>query len=165
MALFTKNKNRAALFGKQTLYDKCCTPEVEECCYLADPLPRPPAPPPCQECGFNLIRNYIVNGVPFGNVDPIIIDTTDLPAIIEVLFSNGNRECDATFGKITSDSGNPNISITTFSVDAISPGTSELAATIQLNTVLGEGTYTPFLFYSLCGDNLSLGINIQINAV
>jgi hypothetical protein len=163
MALFTKNKNRAALFGKQTLYDKCCTPEVEECCYLSDPLPRPPAP--CQECGFNLGRNYIVNGVAYGNVDPIIIDTSMLPAIIEVLFSNGNRECDATFGKFTSDSGNPNISITTSSPDIIGPGNVELVATIQLNTVLGEGTYTPFLFYPLCGDSLSFGINIQIDAV
>jgi hypothetical protein len=126
-------------------------------------LPRPPAP--CQECGFNLSRNYIVNGVAYGNVDPIIIDTSMLPAIIEVLFSNGNRECDATFGKFTADSGNPNISITTNSPDIIGPGNVELVATIQLNTVLGEGTYTPFLFYPLCGDSLSLGINIQIDAV
>jgi hypothetical protein len=165
MALFTKNKNRAALFGKQTLYDKCCTPEVEECCYPTDPLPRPPAPPPCQECGFNLGRNYIVNGVSYGNVDPIIIDTTDLPAIIEVFFGNDNRECDATFGKFTSDTPSPNISITTYSPDTIAPGNVELVATIQLNTVLGPGTYTPYINYSICGDNYALGIDIQIDAV
>ena len=163
MALFSKNANRAALFKKQTLYDKCCTPEVEECCYFANLLPRPPAPPPCQTCVID--RYYIVNGINVGNPTTIVIDTSMLPTIIEVFFNNSGRSCDAIIGRITSASGNPNISITTYSVDAISPGTAELAATIELNTVLGEGTYTPFLEYSLCGDNYSLGIDIQINAV
>ena len=160
MALFTKNKNRAALFGKQTLYDKCCTPEVEECCYSTDPLPRPPAP--CQACFID--RYYVVNGINVGNPITIVIDTSMLPTIIEVFFNNSNRSCDAIIGKITSASGNPNIGITTYSVDTISPGTAELAATIELNTVLGEGTYTPYTNYSICGDNYGLGIDIQIDA-
>jgi hypothetical protein len=163
MALFTKNKNRAALFGKQTLYDKCCTPEVEECCYSTDPLPRPPAPPPCQACFID--RYYVVNGINVGNPITIVIDTSMLPTIIEVFFNNSNRSCDAIIGKITSDTPSPNISITTYGVDTISPGTAELAATIQLNTVLGPGTYTPYINYSICGDNYGLGIDIQIDAV
>ena len=163
MALFTKNKNRAALFGKQTLYDICCTPEIEECCYPTDPLPRPPAPPPCLVCFFN--RYYVVNGVNVGNPFTINIDTSMLPATIEVYFENISTDCDVIIGNITSDSYNPNISITTYSVDTISPGTAELAATIQLNTVIGAGTYTPSLFYSVCGDNYDLGINVQIDAV
>jgi len=166
MALFTKNKNRAALFGKQTLYDKCCTPEVEECCYLtAEPLPRPPAPPKCEECGFNIGRNYIVNGRDFGNADPITIDISMLPAIIEVFFINNNEECNATFGKITSDPGNPSISISTYSPDIIEPETNELVATIQISDTILPGSYTPYLNYSLCGDNLALGINIVINDI
>lgn len=165
MAIFSKNANRAALFGKQKLFKACCTPEVEECCYLTNPVPRPPAPP-CQECGGSVIRDYIVNGISVGNITPIVIDTSMLPTIIEVFFENANRECDAIFGKITSETPTPNINIITSSPDnPIKPGESELVATIQLNTVLGDGNYIPFLFYNLCGDNYALSIDIQIDAV
>lgn len=164
MAIFSKNANRAALFGKQKLFKACCTPEVEECCYSTDLVPVP-KPPPCQECGRSVIRDYIVNGISVGNISPIVIDTSMLPTIIEVFFENGNLECDATFGKVTSDTPSPNINISTYSPDTIGPGAIELVATIQLNTALGEGTYTPYLNYSLCGDNYALGIDIQIDAV
>lgn len=163
MAIFSKNANRAALFGKQKLFKACCTPEVEECCYLTNPVPRPPKPS-CQECGGNITRNYIVNGRSYGDTTPIVIDTSMLPVTIEVYFTNNSKECDAIFGKITSETPTPNINIITSSPDTIKPGESELVATIQLNTVLGDGNYIPFLFYNLCGDNYALSIEIQINA-
>ena len=169
MGLFSKNANRAALFGKQKFLKVCCTPEVEECCYLTNPVPLPkqtrPVIPPCQACDIDIIRNYIVNGVSVGNASLIVIDTSMLPVIIEVFFENGNLDCDATFGKITSDSPNPNISILTYDPNIIEPEENVLVATIQLNTIIGEGIYTPYLNYSLCGDNYALGIDIQIDAV
>jgi hypothetical protein len=162
MAIFSKNANRAALFGKQKLFKACCTPEVEECCYLTNPVPRPPAPPdpPCQECGRNIKARYLVNNVE--EDFPIVIDVSELPAVIEVFFENGNPECDATFGKITSDSGNPNISIITYSPDKIGPLDEELIATIQLNTILGIGNYSPSLFFNLCNDPSVLNVDIKI---
>lgn len=159
MAIFSKNANRAALFGKQKLFKACCTPEVEECCYLTNPVPRPPAPP-CQECGRDIKARYLVNNVE--EDFPIVIDVSELPAVIEVFFENGNLECDATFGKITSDSGNPNISITTYSPEIIGPLDEELVATIQLNTILGPGSYSPSLLFNICGVNTFLNVDINI---
>jgi hypothetical protein len=160
MAIFSKNANRAALFGKQKLFKACCTPEVEECCYLTNPVPRPPTPP-CQACNMDITYSYLVNNNPIVFL-PITIDVTELPAVIEVFFGNNNRECDATIGKVTSDTPNPNINIITSSPDPLGPGENVLVATIQLNTVLGVGSYTPYINYPLCGESYALGVNIVI---
>ena len=163
MAIFSKNANRAALFGKQKLFKACCTPEVEECCYLTNPVPRPPKPS-CQECGKSIEASFLVNNTPYVFY-PILIDTSMLPAVIEVFFENANRECDANFGKITSETPTPNINIITSSPDTIKPGESELVATIQLNTVLGPGTYNPSLFYNLCNEPIVFVVEIIIEDI
>lgn len=163
MAIFTRNKNPKALLGNQKLFNICCDdPAPDPCCYSTE-APRPPTL--CQECGGSIVRNYVVNGINVGNPILIVIDTSMLPAIIEVFFENTNRDCDATFGKITSDSPNLNINITTYSYGTIGPGMIELVATIQLNIGLVEGAYTPYLNYYLCGNLYSLGIDIQIDAL
>lgn len=165
MAIFSKNANRAALFGKQKLFKACCTPEVEECCYLTNPVPRRPAPP-CtgEECKKSFSFYYLVNNGNYGSTNPINIYTSELPAVIEVFIKNDLNYCSTKYGKLTSETPNPNINITTYNIGTLEPGDSKLAATLQLNTVLGEGMYYPTLSFTLCDEmnsNLNIAINIQ----
>jgi len=162
MALFSHNKNRRALLGKQKLFGACCTPEVEECCYSTD-QPRPE--PPCQECGLQMSRIIKVNGDIVGDPPTVTINTSALPATIEVSYANGNRDCSADYTqqKFTADSNSPNIIWVLEDEPIIAPGGIALFGTIVLNNTLGPGSYTASIYYKLCGDNLVYTLNILIS--
>jgi hypothetical protein len=160
MAIFSKNANRAALFGKQKLYDKCCTSEVEECCYSTDPLPRPP----CQECGMNIDKYMIIDGVEYEFGTPgLSFDISLLPFTIEVYFENTNPLCNANFQeKITGDTSEPNVTINTQGLSVIAPNSTELIATVNVTNGVIAGTYSFDIYYKICDDNYVITQSFEI---
>ena len=151
MAIFSKNANRGALFGKQKLFKACCTPEVEECCYQSY------TPKPGEGCNCNILFTQNVNGT----ITPVTINfltlsqSADLP--IEIGFYVENLDsCPIIISNIGAESTSP---FFTFSF-ALNPFT--LAANdnafvfgLELSELAGPGSYTfDYYFDTDCGQSI-----------
>jgi hypothetical protein len=161
MALFTKNKNRAALFGKQTLYDKCCTPEVEECCYSADPLPRPIC-----NCESLFTLDFDGDSYTLPLIAPLVI--TSLPQTIDFVFENIDS-CPIELDKLSCLLSGP-INYPGFTIDIVPdptvvPGNTTLTIfSIEVDNTALDGSYEfDYSYESDCGPKVSGTIQVDIS--
>jgi hypothetical protein len=161
MALFTKNKNRAALFGKQTLYEKCCTPEVEECCYSSDPLPRP-------ICNCEPLFTLELDGDSFELplIAPLVITST--PQIIDFVFENIDScpiELDKLSCSLSGPINYPGFTIEKVMEPTVVPGNSSLTIySIEVDNTALDGSYEfNYGYRPDCGDQVSGIIQVEIS--
>jgi hypothetical protein len=161
MALFSKNANRAALFKKQTLYDKCCTPEVEECCYFANLLPRPIC-----NCEPLFTLELGRNSYTLPLITPLVITST--PQTIYFIFENIDScpiELDKLGCQIASPIAVPGFTITIVSHPVVVPGNSSLTIySIEIDNTVLDGSYEfGYSYESDCGPRVSGSIQVDIS--
>jgi hypothetical protein len=160
MAIFSKNANRAALFGKQTLYDKCCTPEVEECCYFANLLPRP-------ICNCEPLFTLELDGDSYTLplIAPLVITST--PQTIDFIFENIDScpiELDKLGCEIAGPINYPGFTINIVSDPVVVPGNSSLTIySIEVGNLALDGSYVfDYSYESDCGPRVSGSIQVEI---
>lgn len=157
MAIFSKNANRAALFGKQKLFKACCTPEVEECCYSTDPTPRP-------VCNCNNYETALnVNGVIQPTTAFLTLSaSSDLPANIQINITNTDT-CPIDITNISLIGSSPyivaSLPITPF---VLAAGTSDDVFGFQLSELAGPGGYIIDYSYTICGFTTTLQLEIML---
>lgn len=156
MAIFSKNANRAALFGKQKLFKACCTPEVEECCYSTDP--------PALACDCNNYETALnVNGVIQPTTAFLTLSaSSDLPANIQINITNTDT-CPIDITNISLIGSSPYIvallPITPF---VLAAGTSADVFGFQLSGLAGPGGYIIDYSYTICGFTTTLQLEIML---
>jgi hypothetical protein len=160
MAIFSKNANRAALFGKQKLFKACCTPEVEECCYSTDPTPRPVC-----NCEPLFSIDFDGDNYPLPYSTPLVI--TSLPKSIDFIFENLDS-CPIEFTKLSLVLSGP-INYNGFTID-IAPSnilvlgnSSLIIMNIEVDISAQDGSYEfNYSYLTTCGNAASGSISVDI---
>jgi hypothetical protein len=160
MAIFSKNANRGALFGKQKLFKACCTPEVEECCYSTDPAPRPVCN--CEPL-FTLEFNGDSYELPL--ISPLVISST--PETIDFIFENIDS-CPIELTKLSCSLSGP-INYNGFTINVVSnntvvPGNTSLTIfSIEVDNTALDGSYEfDYSYESDCANKVSGSIRVDI---
>jgi len=160
MAIFSKNANRAALFGKQRLYDKCCTPEVEECCYSTNPLPRPIC-----NCEPLFTLEFDGDSYTLPLIAGLVITST--PQTIDFVFENIDScsiELDKLSCILSGPINYPGFTINIVSEPVVVPGNSSLTIySIEVDNTALDGSYEfDYSYESDCGPRVSGSIRVTI---
>ena len=161
MAIFSKNANRAALFGKQKLFKACCTPEVEECCYSTDPVP---LPKPLCNCEPLFTLEFDGDSYDLLSLASLVVSST--PATLEFVFENVDS-CPIELSRLSCILSGPiNYGGFTINVvpDTVVPGnTSLIIFSIEIDNTALDGSYDfNYQYNDDCGNNVNGTINVVI---
>lgn len=161
MAIFSKNANRAALFGKQKLFKACCTPEIEECCYLTDPVP---LPRPLCNCEPLFTLEFDGDSYELPLISALVVSST--PATIEFVFENIDS-CPIELSRLSCIlSGVINYDGFTINVisDTVVPGNTSLTIfSIEIDNTALDGSYEfDYQYNDDCGNNVNGSISVDI---